>query len=120
MTVAGSDKRQFKRRSLYYYLQVLDRKTGREIGRLVDIHVAGLLIISRQSFKQDQEIDLRISLDDEALRSLSGKLDVRAVAKWCKQDVNRDYYVTGLQFTEISPAQENIIEDLVRIIGFRK
>lgn len=120
MSVAGRDKRQFKRRSLYYYLQVLDSKTGREMGRLVDIHVAGLLLISPQRYEGGEEFDVRIPLEDISLKSMSGNLDLRAVVRWSNQDVNPDYYVTGMQFKNISPDQEDAIEELVRIIGFKK
>ncbi|MFP4111186.1 MAG: PilZ domain-containing protein [Desulfonatronovibrio sp.] len=118
MPVAGRDNRQYKRRSLYYYLKVLDQDTGQEIGRLVDIHVAGLLLISEKQLESGQTFNIRIP-PDESVRSLSCNLDLKAVVRWSNQDINPDYYVSGLQFLEITPVQEDLIEEIVRVIGFK-
>ncbi len=120
MPIAGKDSRQYQRRTLYYYLRLLDRDTGEEIGRLVDIHVGGLLFISNEKFESGLEYNLRIPLKDEPVGAGSSYLDMKAVVRWSRQDINPDYYVTGMQFIDIDPGAEDVIEELVRKIGFKK
>ncbi|MFW6005174.1 MAG: hypothetical protein ACOCPN_01730, partial [Desulfonatronovibrionaceae bacterium] len=74
MPVAGRDKRLYTRRSLYYYLQVLDRETGREAGRLADIHVAGMLLLTRKKPAPQDHLKIRIPLHDLSLKHMPGNL----------------------------------------------
>lgn len=120
MPIAGKDSRQYQRRTLYYYLKVFNRDTGEEIGRLVDIHVAGLLFISTEQFESGLEYNLRIPIKDEPIGVSLRYLDMKAVVRWSRQDINPDYYVTGMQFLDIDPGYEDVIEELVRKIGFKK
>ena len=120
MSAAGMDKRQLSRRSLYYYLKVLDRDTGMEIGRLVDIHIAGLLLISDHKLESGQQINISVPIGDEALDAGPRSLEVKAQVRWSKQDVNPDYYVSGLQFDNITSKQETLINRLIRTIGFNQ
>ena len=120
MSAAGMDKRQLSRRSLYYYLKVLDRDTGMEIGRLVDIHIAGLLLISEHKLENGKEINISIPVGDEELETVAKTLEIKAEVRWSKQDVNPDYYVSGLQFDNITSKQETLINRLIRTIGFNQ
>lgn len=117
--VSGNDRRH-NRRKLYYYLEVVGRDTGEEVGRLVDIHVAGMLLIGPRWFDAGRELNLRVVIDDEFMEAMYGKLDVKVLVRWCKQDVNPDYYVTGVQFVDVSSAQERLIDELIRTMAFSK
>ncbi len=116
----SDDYRLHARRKLYYYLPVIDRDTNAEIGRLVDIHVAGMLLIGTQSHAGGTRLNLRVLVDDELLETMFGRLDVQVVVRWSRQDVNPDYYVTGVQFVNIQPDQEMLVGELIRTIGFRE
>lgn len=120
MPIAGKDNRRHKRRSLYYYLQVLDQSSKAEIGRLVDIHVAGLLLISKTKYEQDIAFDLHIPIEEDAVSSTPRDLKLKATVCWSNQDINPDYYVTGMQFVDVTTEQEDIIEELIRTIGFKR
>jgi hypothetical protein len=120
MSFIGRENRQHQRRPLYFYLEVLDRETGKEIGRLVDIHVAGLLLVSETRHPSGQEFQLRVLVNDPQITSLHGELDVTAIVRWSKPDVNPAYFITGMQFGEISDQQEKIIDTLITRIGFKK
>lgn len=119
MPTTSGDHRLFSRRKLFYYLQVLDRDTKAEVGRLVDIHVAGMLLIGTRPLESGARLNLRVIIGDELLETLYGNLDVQVLVRWSKQDVNPDYRVTGVQFVNITPEQERLIGELIRTIGFR-
>jgi len=117
--VSGNDRRH-NRRKLFYYLEVVDRDTGEEVGRLVDIHVAGMLLISPRRFDGGRELNLRVVIDDEFMEAMHGKLDVKVLVRWCKRDVNPDYYVTGVQFEDLTSTQKSLIDELIRTMAFSK
>lgn len=120
MSAMGRDKRQLSRKSLYYYLKVIDNDTGQEIGRLVDIHIGGLLLISKHKLENGKEVNISIPIGDEALEILSRSLEIKAQVRWSRQDVNPDYFVSGLQFDDLTSEQENLINTLIRTIGFNQ
>lgn len=113
------DYRLHPRRKLIYYLQVLDRDTNQEAGRLADIHIAGMLLIGPRRYAEGTLLNVRVLFDDEFLETIYGRLDARVAVRWCKQDVNPEYFVTGLQFVDITPNQEKLINELIRSIGFK-
>ncbi len=119
MNRTTSDNRMGARRKLYFYLKVLDQNTCEEVGRLVDIHFAGMLLISEQELEVDKQLDLRVMIDDVHLEHSPGKLDVQVLTRWSKQDVNPAYFVTGVQFVNVTPNQERLIGELIQAIGFR-
>ncbi len=119
MSTATSDNRMGTRRKLYYYLEVVDQKTGEEIGRLVDIHFSGMLLISEKELERNKQLDLRVLINDDQFDAPSGALDVQVLTRWSKLDVNPAYFVTGVQFVNITQSQERLIGELIQAIGFR-
>lgn len=120
MSKISGDDRRHNRRKLFYYLAVVDRDTGEEVGRLVDIHVAGMLLTGPRRFDAGRELNLRVVVEDELMEAMYGKLDVKVLVRWCKQDVNPDYYVTGVQFVGVTSTQERLIDELIRTMAFSK
>lgn len=120
MSDTSWSNRQHNRRKLFYYLEVIDRDTKATVGRLVDIHVAGMLLISTRRIESGLKLNLQVLIGDDLLETMYGKLDVKVLVRWSKQDINPDYYVTGLQFLDIAPDQEKLIGELIRTIGFRQ
>ncbi len=114
------NNRLHSRRKLFYYLEVVDLDTGSSVARLVDIHVAGMLLIGSHPFASGVEHNLRILIGENLLETLSGKLDVKVQVKWSKHDINPDYFVTGVEFVKTSPDQEEMIEKLIKTIGFKE
>ncbi|HDQ40257.1 MAG TPA: PilZ domain-containing protein [Desulfonatronum sp.] len=120
MSAVIVNHRLHTRRKLYYYLEVIDKNSKIEVGRLVDIHVAGMLLIGTRRLDSGLKLDIRVLIDDDLLETKYGNLDVQVLVRWSKQDINPDYYVTGVQFVEITPEQEELINELIRTIGFRE
>jgi hypothetical protein len=93
---ATSGNRLGTRRKLYYYLEVVDQKTGEEVGRLVDIHFSGMLLISEKELEPNKQLDLRVVINAPQFNAPSGALDVQVLTRWSKRDVNPSYSVTGV------------------------
>ena len=112
------ERRGLKRRHLVFYLDVLDRTSGRVIGQLGDISIDGLLVISREQLPENFSCPARIALPD--VRGFHGgflELGIREC--WRSPDVNPDLFCTG--FTLENPSAEDIgvINSLVQALGFR-
>ncbi len=120
MVFSTGENRLDARRKLYYYLKVIDRISGNEVGRLVDIHTSGMLLIGVRSLDPETKLDLRVLIDDDFLETMYGSLDVQVLVRWSKHDFNPDYYVSGVQFVNITKTQEQLIGELIKMIGFRE
>jgi len=112
-----SDKRRLKRRNLIYYLSISNETDGNEFGRLVDITREGLMSISSDKKEAGSSFSLKLSLP----AAISGNTDLHLKGKavWCKKDVNPDYYVTGIQFQDVSKKDAEIIEELIDYFAFK-
>ncbi len=85
----------------------------------MDIHFAGMLLISERKLEINKQFGLRLVINDVHLESGSGALDVQGLTRWSKQDVNPAYFVTGVQFVDVTTDQERLIGELIQAIGFR-
>lgn len=106
-----TDKRRLKRRQLIYYLKVVDQNTGQPVGRLVDITVEGMLVVSSQPIPLDREYNLRIDLPEGL-----GKrppISLQAKTLWSKPDINPDFVDTGMAFVKIAPLDLQTVLDLI-------
>lgn len=108
------NKRDMKRQYLIYYLRVFNRNTGEVIGHVVDITQRGIMIMRDSPIEPGGRYSLRIRWRDN-----SGKLkiaDFDAECRWCRPDVNPDFYGAGFAINPTNPTHsENIahlIEDL--------
>ncbi|MDR3210291.1 MAG: PilZ domain-containing protein [Planctomycetota bacterium] len=107
----GSNKRGLHRYYLIYYLRVFDRDSGQILGHLVDINTNGLMIIRDSVIEVGTVYNLRLRW-----RSSSGRLtvaDIEGTCRWCRPDVNPDFYGAGFAIT--SGSEENIkaIKELI-------
>jgi hypothetical protein len=110
-----SDKRELKRRHIIYYLRVFDRNSGILIGHVIDITTMGMLVISENPIRVDTEFKFRMDLPTDTGTSF---LDFDAVAIWCHQDVNPDFFDTGFRFMNVKVEDVEIIGRLIKLYGF--
>lgn len=98
------NKRNLKRHYLIYYLRVFNRENGEVLGHLVDITPKGIMIMRDSPINVGQDYKLRIRW-----RNSAGRLqlaDFEGACKWCRPDVNPDFYGAGFAIT--SASEENI------------
>lgn len=109
--------RETKRRNLVYYLDVKDTKSGEIIGKLADISLNGVLILSEDPIEQNFKGTIEI------LMPFEGFLDTRiprieVVRRWGKKNKTTDYFYFGLEITNSSIELEKAISILIAKIGF--
>lgn len=94
-----------------YYLEVIDAKTGLLLGRLVDITVDGILLITEDILNANVKFDLKLILPEK----IQGIDEVRFAGRCVRseKDTNSRYYYSGFEFESIEPSHKHIIELLI-------
>ncbi|KAB2889793.1 MAG: PilZ domain-containing protein [Desulfobulbaceae bacterium] len=111
------DMRRVERRHLVFYLRVFDGMSNRVLGHVVDISTKGVMLISDQPITVNEHHLLRMRLPSSIANK--DELLFNATSKWCKQDINPDFYVTGFEIQEVSEEIARYILCLVDDFGFR-
>ncbi|MFQ5453719.1 MAG: PilZ domain-containing protein [Candidatus Zixiibacteriota bacterium] len=96
-----SDFYKVKGRSLEEYLEVFDCGSNQSLGRLVDITIKGIMLISETPVEIDKSFQLRINLAE----IIDGKKEITFDAKsiWCNKENDSELYNTGFQIEKIAP-----------------
>ncbi len=108
---AGKEKRQVERRYLVFYLRVFDGLGSKVIGHLVNISSHGLMLLSDFPVPVNEEYNLRMRLPLELVEK--GEIIFKAISRWCKNDANPEFYLTGFQLHDISPSLKDDILSLI-------
>lgn len=110
------DLRKFERRHLVFYLRVFDGMSSRVIGHIADISQQGLMVISDDPIAVNENYRLRLRLPPE----LGGKEEIliNGTSRWCKPDVNPDFYITGFQLYDLGEDIEKYLLKLVDEFSF--
>ncbi len=106
-----SEQRILKRHYLIYYLRVFNRSTGEVLGHLVDITTKGIMIMRDSPLDIGENYSLRIRW-----RNAAGRLqlaDFEGVCRWCRPDVNPDFYGAGFQITTTNELHVQAIQGLI-------
>ncbi len=106
------------RRSLVFYLPIIDRKTGNEVGELGDITKNGLLLISEQMLTVTETKSISIELPkgkDYSDRVLNLIIEIM----WTKRDPhNPQLALSGCRIKESGEKEKRLIDLLIRKAGF--
>lgn len=103
------ERRKHKRRNSIFYIKVFDNKTGKIVGRLVDITTGGMMLVSERPLKIGTVSKYRMPLP-EKIHDVS-EITFEAKSVWNGPDVNTDFFDTGFQFVEPSIETINLICD---------
>lgn len=110
-----SNKRDLKRHYLIYYLRVFNRVTGEVLGHLVDITTKGIMIMRDSPIEAGLNYSMRLRW-----RNSLGKLqlaDFEGICRWCRPDINPDFYAAGFIITEAQPETIAAIQSLITDLG---
>ena len=105
------DRRKLRRRSLTYYMLVLDANTQQTIGHLIDITSVGLMMDSPKPFPLEKDFRLRL----ETNQDVDDKAHVlfTARSKWCLPDaVDPSLYDIGFSIISITPQDARIVQQI--------
>jgi hypothetical protein len=111
------DKRKVDRRFLLYYMRVYDAATRQQIGNLVDITPAGIMVVSEHPLPEGQTTRLRVEVTNEV--SDKPFMEFSAHSKWCEPDVIPNMYNTGFEILDLMPEDSEIILHIIEEFGFR-
>ena len=110
-----NERRELRRRRLIHSLELYDRASERFLGKGVDVTIKGLLLVTEISVPQDTALQLRMTLPEPMFGKDHIELD--AVAVWRSKDVNPGFYDVGLEFTRISPRDQEIIRQVISMFS---
>ncbi len=112
----GVEQRQATRRHLVFYLRIFDGMSSRVMGHLMDISPKGLMLLSDEPVPVNEEYRLRMRLPTEVVDR--DEIIFGAVSRWCRQDDNPDFYVTGFQIQDMDDDTEKAVGQLIEEFGF--
>ncbi len=110
------EKKRLKRRNLLYYLKVFDRDSNKQVGRMVDITIEGMMLISEKPFVAGYVFQCKMELPDEIGKG--SEIFFNAKCAWCKKSDNPDIYDNGFQLLNVSQDDIEVIESLIRWFKF--
>jgi c-di-GMP-binding flagellar brake protein YcgR len=104
------DMRSYPRWRLDRFLAVYDEDKSTFLGRVLDLSVSGMCVLSSETLPIGNHVKFAIELlEDSGVRTFY--LGCRSL--WLKPDGNDGLYRMGLEFSDVSPA---VIEEIERII----
>lgn len=107
------NQRKVPRRHLIYYLRVFDDNSGQLLGNLVDISTRGIMLVSDKTIVPNQQFKLRMVLPETVEGSREVVFD--AESRWCRNDINQDFYDTGFELinpdTQFLSLLDRLVED---------
>ena len=92
-------------------LEVYDLDSGQLLGRVVDLHIEGLMLISDSPIELNRAWALQINLP-MTLNGIS-EFTLDAESLWNRESIGGQQYWTGLQFTELPDESRQCIERMV-------
>lgn len=99
-------------------LTVRDRRSGAEIGRLIDAARQGIRLSSEHPVAIDSVFYLEILLAKECSYGTTIKLDARCV--WCKETGEGDTFHAGFKIQKISDEHFEVLKNLIEDQGKRQ
>lgn len=110
-----TEQRKVVRRHLVFYLRVFDGMSSRVVGHLMDISTNGLMILSDEPVAVNEEYRLRMRLPWEMAGS--DEIIFGATSRWCREDEDPDFFMTGFQIQNIESDAAQLIRHLIDEFG---
>jgi len=111
------EQRKLQRRHLIYYLRVFNDETNEVLGHLINISPEGIMIMSEKPLETGKLFHLRMDLPADVFRKQLIEFD--AESRWCRKDVNPEFYDTGFLIKNLNEEDARLIEKLIDDYGFR-
>ncbi len=115
----SDDRRVEKRRKLMAFTRVYDLHPRMLLGYLGDLTLRGALVIGTNLITINKETTLEIDFPADPPGLPASKVIIPARIAWCREDESPQYYNIGVQFTEISPEQSLLFQQILARYHFR-
>lgn len=110
-------QRRIQRQQLSCYLKVFNQITGKPVGYLGNVSLAGLLLISQVRMMVDARFDLRIKIPEPEGKECY--VDFSAHCLWSREDVTPGSYNSGFSLVQAPREYAEMISALQRYFSFR-
>jgi c-di-GMP-binding flagellar brake protein YcgR len=112
-----SEKRLLERRELIYYLKVRDVDTDKELGRMVDIHSGGILLMGSRALVPDREHQISMEMPKAMMEQGVKNITVRAKVMWTRPSKTTSFRENGMMFLNPSEADRKTIDRLIEFFA---
>ncbi len=117
--MSTQERRKLKRRSLSYYMLVLDPATNKTVGHLVDITPKGFMMDTTYQIPPHRECSFR--LDTTADVAAKSFIEITARSVWCAPDaVEVGLFDIGFEILSMTEEDANILKRIVDKYGDRE
>jgi hypothetical protein len=112
-----NEKRRLERKELLYYLKVYDLLNHVDLGRMIDIHSMGLLLIGLKPLETDKEFLIALDLPKALLDQGLNPIGVKAKCVWQKTSETKPYLEHGLMFLNPNEEARKTIDLLIELFA---
>jgi hypothetical protein len=114
-----NENRNLVRRELIYYLKVSDSQTGKELGRIGDIHIEGMLVLAPKPVPAQTVYKLLVELPKAMAQSEGyAELQIQARSLWSKPGPkSSNYCENGFCFLNLSAQAQRVIARLTEFFA---
>lgn len=114
-----SNRRREPRRKLMKFTPVYDLQPRTLLGFVGDLTPGGMLINGTTQVPMNKKTTLEIIFPSDLPDVSVSKLKIPARIAWCRADESPDYYNIGVEFTEVTPEQMELIQSILERYHFR-
>jgi hypothetical protein len=118
--IFNNNNRRMTRKVLCYYLRVIDLETGKELGRIGDITLEGMMLFGNTILDKDRIYRCRVLLAQSIFNMALGNLDIEVQVRWSRPDANPSIILTGMLFQNLNERGVKIVRNLVDKIGMKR
>lgn len=106
-----NQRRKLERHHVSSSVEVYDLDSGEMLGRVVDLHTEGLMLLSEQPIALNRDWALQVNLP----MTLNGVSEFLLCAEslWNRESIAGGQYWTGLQFTNLPDDSRQCIERMI-------
>lgn len=105
------ERRKMERHHVSSSLEVYDLDSGQLLGRVVDLHTEGLMLLSETPIELDRTWALQVNLP-MTLNGVS-EFTLDAESRWKRESIGGQQFWTGLEFTSLPDESRRCIEKMV-------
>lgn len=106
-----SEKRKLERHRVSNSLEVYDLDTGDLLGRVVDLHTEGLMLLSERPIALFKSYALQVNLPMNLNGVTEFLLDAESL--WHRESIAGGQFWTGLHFTNLPDESRQCIQKMV-------
>ncbi|MDR1313497.1 MAG: hypothetical protein LBQ12_07320 [Deltaproteobacteria bacterium] len=112
-----SEKRGLDRRELIYYLRVRDSSNDQELGRMVDIHQKGLLVMGTKALPAERLYTISIEMPKAMMEQGINNVASKAKVMWSRASKTTSFMENGLMFVEPGLEAGRTIDKLIEFFA---